>query len=82
MERFQLVDFQKESLREDSEDYQRIGFNDPVKYPGVNLHPCNFGIYDSKEAGLIAYIPDHIRNINEYANSLISALENTITAEV
>jgi hypothetical protein len=75
------VDFQKEALLADSEGYIRIGLNDPIRYPGVNLHPCNFGIYD-REAGLILYIPDHIKNIEEYYNSLISALENTITAEV
>lgn len=81
MERFQLVDFQKESLPEDSEGYKKIGFNDPIKHPGINLHPCNFGIYDP-EVGLVAYIPDYIKNNKEYCEAVIYALEHTIKSEV
>lgn len=68
-----IVDFKKEA-DPNTPASERIGFNDPVKYPGVNMHPTNYGVYKiSEPTGLVCYIPTHVNDEIGVAQFIIDA---------
>ena len=75
MKNYVIVDFKKEAnpLTPASE---RLGFNDPIKHPNVNMHPTNYGIYKiSEPTALICYIPTHLQDEIGVAQAIIDGVE-------
>jgi hypothetical protein len=73
--RYIVVDFLKEANPETPAS-ERVGFNDPIKFPNVNLHPTNYGIYKANEpTALVCYIPTHHNDELGVARHIVDALE-------
>jgi hypothetical protein len=76
--RYIVVDFLKEANPETPAN-ERVGFNDPIKYPNVNLHPTNYGIYKASEpTALICYIPTHHNDELGLARSIVDSLNSSV----
>jgi hypothetical protein len=74
MAKYIVVDFVREAspLVDKSE---KIGFNDSDKYPYLNMHPTNYGVYRTGEkSAIVAYIPTHLEDQEKQAEYLCKAL--------
>lgn len=78
MRQYIVVDLMAEA---DPENQNRIGFNDPKKYPNQNFHPTRYGVYKTgEESALVAYVPDWHDNPKVIAESIAYALEELTLA--
>lgn len=74
MENYVVIDFLKEAspLVDKSE---KLGFNDSVNHPYVNMHPANYGVYKTGDnSQLVCYIPTHLEDEELEAKVICTAL--------
>lgn len=81
MKNYVIVDFKKEA-DPNTPASERIGFNDPIRHPNLNMHPANYGIYKQSEPTcLVCYIPTHLQDEVGMAQSLVDAVNNAVYAQ-
>jgi len=76
MKDYVIVDFKKEANPK-TPKFERLGFNDPIRHPNVNMHPTNYGIYKITEpTALLCYIPTILQDEIGVAQSIIDGFES------
>ena len=74
MDKYIVVDMLAEA---DPNNKNRVGLNDPQKYPMENFHPTRYVVYkEGENSGIVAYIPDWHQNSKEIAQSIANSLES------